>query len=246
MSGTSHTSSTAWRRTRGDERLLVAGVIAGWVAFHLQSAVSVDLPALGFAHASFAGVLLSLGWSSSPEWWALPGHSSWLRLPTAVRGGAGVLAAALLVAMLAGPVLGPLRADRAHHEAMVAMTRSDGEVVESKLLEAVGHQPYDGLLWNLLGEVQASAGDHDLAHRSLTRAAELRPGDPGMAVRAARSAVGLLVRPGYLDEAIRWYEAAVASDPHGPSRAEAADFFSAIGKQDRALELQRDGSRDGR
>ena len=58
-----------------------------------------------------------------------------------------------------------------------------------------------------------------------------------MAVRAARSAVGLLVRPGYLDEAIRWYELAAASDPHGPSRAEAADFFSAIGKRDRALEL---------
>ncbi len=235
---------SAWRRTRGDERLLVAGVIAGWVAFHLQSAVSVDLPALGFAHASFAGVLLSLGWSSSPEWWALPGHSSWLRLPTAVRGGAGVLAAALLVAMLAGPVLGPLRADRAHHEAMVAMTRSDGEVVESKLLEAVGHQPYDGLLWNLLGEVQASAGDHYLAHRSFARAAELRPGDPAMAVRAARSAVGLLVRPGYLGEAIRWYESAASSDPLGSSRGEAADFFFAIGRSDRALELERGGSRD--
>ena len=237
---------SAWRRTRGDERLLVAGVIGGWVAFHLQSAVSVDIPALGFAHASFAGVLLSLGWSGSPGRWLLPGNSAWLRLPVVVRGVAGVSAAVLLVATLAGPVLGPFRADRAHHEAMMAMTRSDGEVIESKLLEAVRHQPYDGILWNLLGEVQASAGDHDLAHRSLTRAAELRPGDPAMAVRAARSAVGLLVRPGYLAEAIRWYEVAAASDPYGSSRAEAADFFSAIGKQDRALELQRDGSRDGR
>ena len=109
---------------------------------------------------------------------------------------------------------------------MVAMTRSDGEVVESKLLEAVGHQPYDGLLWNLLGEVQASAGDHDLAHRSFVRAAESRPGDPAMAVRAARSAVGLLVQPGYLDEAIRWYESAASSDPLGVSRGEAADFFA--------------------
>ena len=235
---------SAWRRTSGDERLLVAGVIAGWVAFHLQSAVSVDIPELGFAHASFAGVLLSLGWSGSPGRWALPGHSAWLRLPVVVRGVAGVFAAVFLVATLAGPILGPLRADRAHHEAMVAMTRSDGEVVESKLLEAVGHQPHGGLLWNLLGEVQASAGDHDLAHRSFARAAELRPGDPAMAVRAARSAVGLLVLPGYLDEAIRWYESAASSDPLGVSRGEAADFFVAIGKRDRALELGWARSRD--
>ena len=65
-----------------------------------------------------------------------------------------------------------------------------------------------------------------------------------MAVRAARSAVGLLVQPGYLDEAIRWYESAASSDPLGVSRGEAADFFVAIGKRDRALELGWGRSRD--
>jgi len=47
-----------------------------------------------------------------------------------------------------------------------------------------------------------------------------------------------------MDEAVWWYESAVSSDPHGPSRAEAADFFFAIGRSDRALELEWDGSRD--
>ena len=97
--------------------------------------------------------------------------------------------------------------------------------------------PVDGVLWSLRSEVELDSGRVEEAYRSSARAAQLRPGDPQMSLRAARNAVGLMVQPVYLEKAVRWYEAGLDADPLGPHRTEVAEFFRAIGRTDRAAEV---------
>jgi len=227
----------ALRRTRGNERLLVGGLCSAWVAFHLQSLVSVDLPALGVLHAVLAGVLLGLGARPATERPVHPVLSWWRTRPGPLRVGAGVLTGLAIVGLLVGPALRPLRADRAHHRAMEALVRGEAEAVEAQLSVALEAVPTDGALWSFWSEVERDAGRAEEVYRASALAAELRPGDPVMALRAARDAAALIGRPGYFERAVGWYEATLAADPQGPHRAEAAEFFRAIGRIDRSDEV---------
>ncbi len=227
----------AFRRTKGNERVLVAGLCSAWTAFHLQSLVSVDLPALIVLHAVLAGTLLGIGAGPGAAGPDTPPLSWWRHRPTGVRAGVGVLTGLVVVGLLVGPALRPLRADRAHHQAMVALVRGEAEEVDRHLAEALRAVPTDGILWSLQGEVHRGAGRAEEAYRASALAAELRPGDPVMALRAARDAVVLLARPGYLERATAWYETALAADPLGPHRAEVAGFLRAIGRMDRATDV---------
>jgi len=234
----------ALRCTRGNKRLLVAGLCSSWVAFHLQSLVSVDLPALGVLHAVLAGVLMAVG-SDAPDsrHIRLPGSDWWRQRSSGLRMGCGLLAGLLVVAVLTGPALRPLRADRAHHRAMVSLVSGETESAYRYLASATNLVPEDGVLWSLRSEVELRAGRVEEAYQSSARAARLRPGDPEMSLRAARNAVGLMVQPVYLEKAVRWYEAVLDADPSGPRRTEVAEFFRAIGRTDRAAEVW-DGNSD--
>ncbi|SVB89521.1 uncharacterized protein METZ01_LOCUS242375, partial [marine metagenome] len=54
----------------------------------------------------------------------------------------------------------------------------------------------------------------------------------------ARDAVRVIGVRDNLDRAIRWYDEVTRIDPMGPGREEAADFFEAIGRHDRAEDLR--------
>lgn len=70
---------TAWalarglRRNTGEDRLLLAGLGGAWLAYQLQSLVSIDVPPVAVLHFVLAGVIVGLG--TRPELWtvALPG-----------------------------------------------------------------------------------------------------------------------------------------------------------------------------
>ena len=229
----------AWRSCSEDGRYLVAGLGAAWTAFHLQSAVSVDLPSLGILHGILIGSLFALG-SGREE-----GNGKWMRLvdrwsdrPWKLRMGVMVPIGTVILVVLAGPLLAPVRADRAHHQAMISIARGEAAKAERHLLYAIDELPSDGLLWSRLARVQQAGGALEAAYRSSLRAVELRPGDPALALETARRAAALVSRPGYLDEAVDRYEAVHLVDPLGPHRSEVADFFEVIGRNKRATEIR--------
>lgn len=226
------------RRCKGDERLIAGGIVASWLAYHLQSLVSVDIPALGVTNAVLTGMLFAMGARTANRDRTMIGARVWRHRPLAVRRTVGVAAAVLVAVILVEPALGPLRADRARHQAMISFVTADYEAAEKHIRHGIELRPDDGMLWQQLGQIQMATGQFEEAYRSSAYSAELRPGDPTMALQAARNSVRLVARPGYLNLAAKWYETAAAADPHGSYRSEAAAFFEATGALTRANELR--------
>ena len=157
---------------------------------------------------------------------------SWPRI------GVFVAVSAVLVALWSGPVLAPLRADQYHHHAMLALARSEPDVALARIEEARLLQPSNATYAKMVAAIHRSSGRYSEALEMSERAAELQPGNPSLALEAARDAIGLIARPDNLDRAGRWYDELVRMDPLGPGRAEAADFFEAVGRQEHSDELR--------
>jgi len=227
----------AIRRATGDDRIRLASVLAAWLAFHLQSLVSVDVAGLGVLHWILTGVLLGHGLGGRVRSVALPWtpRGRELSLP---RIGVFVVVSAVLVALWSGPVLAPLRADRYHHHAMLALARSEPDVALIRIEEARLLQPSNPDYAKLEAAIHRSAGRYSEALAMSERAAELQPGNPRLALEAAHDAVLVIGGRNNLDRAIRWYEELVRIDPMLAWSEEAAYFFEAIGRHDRAEELR--------
>ena len=149
-----------------------------------------------------------------------------------------VAASAVLVAVWSGPVLAPFRADRYHHHAMLALARSEPDVALARIEEARRLQPSNAIYAKMVAAIHRSAGRYPEALEMSEQAAELQPGNPRLALEAARDAVRVIGVRDNLDRAIRWYDEVTRIDPMGPGREEAADFFEAIGRHDRAEDLR--------
>ena len=227
----------AIRRASGDDRICLASVAAAWLAFHLQSLVSVDVAGLGVLCWILTGVLLGHGLGGRVRSVALPWiprgrELSWSRI------GVFVAVSAVLVALWSGPVLAPLRADRYHHHAMLALARSEPDVAIARIEEARRLQPSNAIYAKMVAGIHRSAGRYSEALEMSEQAAELQPGNPQLALEAARDAVRVIGGRDNLGRAIRWFDETVRIDPLGPWRGEAANFFEAIGRHDRAEEIR--------
>ena len=227
----------AIRRASGDDRIRLASVVAAWLAFHLQSLVSVDVAGLGVLYWILTGVLLGHGLGGRVRSVALPWISRGREL-SRPRIGVFVAVSAVLVALWSGPVLAPLRADRYHHHAMLALARSEPDVALARIEEARRLQPSNAIYAKMVAAIHRSAGRYPEALEMSEQAAELQPGNPQLALEAARDAVRVIGGRDNLGRAIRWYDEVVRIDPLGPGRVEAAYFFEAIGRHDRAEELR--------
>ena len=227
----------AIRRASGDDRIRLASVVAAWLAFHLQSLVSVDVAGLGVLYWILTGVLLGHGLGGRVRSVALP----WIprgRELSRPRIGVFVAVSAVLVALWSGPVLAPFRADRHHHHAMLALARSEPDVAFARIEEARRLQPSNAIYAKMVAAIHRSAGRYPEAFDMSEQAAELQPGNPQLALEAARDAVRVIGGRDNLGRAIRWYDELVRIDPLGPWSEEAAYFFEAIGRHDRAEELR--------
>jgi hypothetical protein len=227
----------AIRRATGDDRIRLASVLAAWLAFHLQSLVSVDVAGLGVLHWILTGVLLGHGLGGRVRSVALPWSPN-SRESSRPRIGVFVVVSAVLVALWSGPVFAPLRADWYHHHAMLALARSEPDVALIRIEEALLLQPSNPDYAKLEAAIHRSAGRYSEALAMSERAAELQPGNPRLALEAAHDAVLVIGGRNNLDQAIRWYEELVRIDPMVAWSEEAADFFEAIGRHDRAEELR--------
>ena len=224
-------------RTAPPERMaLFAGFGGLWVAYQVQSFVSVDVPGVTLLQFVSAGVIWAL---------AAPPRTLTVGLPLASakrngwlpRSGAGAQRAAaaslalLLVISLAGAWFStrPLRAELAAAQAR-AEPEPSARVVA--LERAIHLAPYEGEYQILVGQARVDAGDQAGARAAVIRSAELRPGSSRLALGAADFSRS----NGDTDAAQRWVEQAIDRDPNNP---ELLDEVAALYRgQDRLPEAE--------
>ena len=223
----------AIRRTGGPERLLYSAVLASWVAYHVQSSVSMDMPGLIYTQWVLGGMLLAAGTVAGQTQSILPWALGRVRSPSLrrrdLRRRAVVLALPVVgvLVLLLGPLTAPLRADLTAYRAQQALDRADYQAAGDEMLRAIDLQPRNGFYAEGMALVYAESGLLDLAYEEHVRSARLRPGNPYVAVQAARAAIVV----NRLDVAREWYEQVLLDDPNGGStHVEATQFLSELGR----------------
>ena len=229
----------AFRRTRGGEQLLVTAVLAAWIAYQVQSLVSIDVPGLIYTQWVFGGILLAKGVDGGVREVRIPGlrarGSSPLASGESVLGPVQrfLLAGSIGLVFLAVAiwVSAPLRADLHAGSAQKAFVQNDFQKAGDELQRAIELQPNNGFLADAMARVYRLSGLDELALEEFERSARLQPGYPG----AARIAAGTALELGQYGLASEWYERLVLDDPNGAeSLAEAAKFYVSIGRLDRS------------
>jgi O-antigen ligase len=213
-------AATAWslvrglRRLAGEERLLLGGLGAAWVAYVLQSLVSFDVPAIGVLHVVLAGSIVAIGtpvaWrdvalgSSAP----VRGRRSRRPSPLVALQVAGVVVT-LVVAWFA---LRPLRADLAAGDAGAKVRAGDLDAAAASLDSATDLAPWQGRYHLLLAQVNERRSE---VFQSIGDAEEAARREPGSS-RYALLAANLNARYRTPEDAVPWYDAALERDPRNP------------------------------
>jgi putative inorganic carbon (hco3(-)) transporter len=251
---------TAWalvlglRRRTGADRLALAGAGGAWVAYQVQSLVSIDVPPIAALHYVLAGVIVGygavttlrgLGDSPATDLRAAPGRKGAKRktgpalhpVPPAFVAGAAVLTIAVL---WAGTL--PLRADLAAG----AATR----------IQAQGRFPTAEAAWERAMRVGFWESRYPARHADLYQSrGRLREARDLQEVAVRREPRGLAnhlnvarlsVELGDLDRAAAAYDAVLAIDPSTPEvlvevgefRLEHGDAEGGRALLDRAAELE--------
>lgn len=226
---------TGWTLLRGlrtvaADRLLPVAAFGGmWVAFQVQSLVSVDVPALSLLH--FVAAALVYATVAPPRMKALP-----LPFPRAASGGllpgpqgrgralaAGALAVATAVAV-AATWMGtrPLRADLASAQAR----GQSSQVAARAHARAVEIAPWEAEYRLLQANALSAAKRPEQSLAAVQAAARLRRGSAQLALAYAR----LTAASGDQATARRWVDIALARDPRNPVAFEqAAELLQAEG-----------------
>ena len=229
----------AVRHADGSERSLYVAVLAAWVAYQVQSSVSMDMPGLIYTQWIMGGMLLAGGMAGARLRAVLLWVPGKVRLSAVRRDrrwrtvGLALPVVGVLVLLLS-PLTAPLRADLAAYRAQKALDRTDFQTAGDEFLWAIDLQPRNGLYAEGMALVYAESGLLDLAYEERVRSARLRPGNPYSALIAARAAIGM----GRLEVAEHWLERAVSVEPNGAQvLTDAALVLADMGRQDKALRL---------
>jgi len=230
----------AIRHGDGSERSLYVAVLASWVAYHVQSSVSMDMPGLIFSQWILGGVLLVGGTTGKTQQLTLPwslsrvGSGSVRSHKPRQRTLGALLAVVVAFALLVDPLSAPLRADLAAYSAQEALDRTDFQTAGEDLLLAIDLQPRNGMYAEGMAIVYENSGLSALALEERLRSAHLRPGNPYSALIAAQSAVDM----GRFGDGEYWLERSVSTEPNGAEvLAWAAELAALTGAVDRAAEL---------
>jgi tetratricopeptide (TPR) repeat protein len=193
----------------------------------------MDMPGLIYTQWVLGGVLLAAGTVAGQKQSILPWALGRVRSPSLrrrdLRRRAVVLALPVVgvLVLLLGPLTAPLRADLAAYRAQQALDRADYQAAGDEMLRAIDLQPRNGFYAEGMALVYAESGLLDLAYEEHVRSARLRPGNPYVAVQAARAAIVV----NRLDVAREWYEQVLLDDPNGGStHVEATQFLSELGR----------------
>ena len=238
----------ALRRSSGPEQMIIGTVLAAWLAYHLQSSVSVDVAGLAYTQWVLAGILVARGapealrivpfpWirSRSVSAASRPRHRSpaGQRRSTPFQRRLAFLAAVATVLALLGPVTAPMRADFAYRDAEEARLAGSIQEAHDHIQRAIRLDSRNGQYAERLGRIYVRVGDLQSALGELERSARLRPGFAS----AERLAARINIDNGDIGRAIFWYERALSSEPYGPYGLNvAARFYVTAGESNRMYE----------
>jgi putative inorganic carbon (HCO3(-)) transporter len=230
-------------RLRGSERMLLATVGAGWAAYQVQSAVSIDQVPLVVLHFALAGGVVAAAGAGGLRELRLPGAPT--PLPVAkndARTRRRVAAAAppptravtatdlVLLSMLAVAVglaawqaLVPMRANVAAKTGDEVLAMGDGGGAFQAYDKATDLLPGQAFYWIKKGQLfeGATPPQQEQALAAYATAVERDPYE----VNAAKAAARLAEATGDLDKARELYELAAARDPLNPATLTAAATF---------------------
>lgn len=242
---------TAWalvrglRRLEGQERLLLGGIGGAWLAYQLQSFVSIDVPPLAVLHYVLAGLIIAFG--VAPAWreWRLPGapapapakgkgkkkapkqplvplHAPAIAVIVVVAGGAAWLATV------------PIRADAAAQTGRQAAAAGQPAIMERHFDEAVSTAFWEPRYPVRRGTILAQRGDAPAALAAFEEALSRQPRGLSHAINVARQAEAL----GRIDRARQAFQRAVDIDPKTPQvLAEVGRFLVDHGNAETARRL---------
>ncbi len=235
-------AARALRRSSGSEQVMIGAVLGGWVAYQIQSSISIDVPGLVYTQWVLAGVLLARGITEDlrvvPLPWTKPlsaraRRSTRARTSTPLQRYLAVGVAAIVLLLTLGPVTAPLRADILAREARVAIAEGDLLRARDRMESAIRLEYRNGWYAKEMGIIHLGLGDAQSALWELERSARLRPGF----AEAERWAATINEKLGNSDRAVYWYELALASEPYGPfGLRQAAVFYLSTGESHRMYE----------
>jgi O-antigen ligase/Flp pilus assembly protein TadD len=246
---------TAWALVRGlrhldgQQRLLLGGMGGAWVAYQLQSYVSIDVPPLAVLHYTLAGLIIAFGLAPAWREWRLPGAPA----PAPPKGKrakkkpagqplvplrAPAIAAIVVVAGVAAwAVTVPWRADAAAQTARQAAADGRLDIAEGYFDEAVSMASWQPRYPSRRGTTLGKRGEAEAALAAFDKALSRQPRGLSHAINLARQAVAL----DRIDRARRAYEQAMDIDPKTPEvLAEVGQFHLDHGSPETARRLLED------
>lgn len=203
--------------------LAVGGIGGAWIAYQLQSLVSIDVPAIALVGWVLAAATLVASGADGTRTWR-PGKSLPARRRKRVqRLAAGLFSLALLVASVG--VFRPIRADTAARSATIATSPEETDELFAK---AVSLSPWEERYLTEWARILAGSGRLEAAEAVLTKATTVAPLDWEIWRALAKVSVAI----GDTDRAIAAYEKALELNPVSPAlEAEVAAFVAEAGKR---------------
>lgn len=236
------------RRLDGHDRLLLGGLGGAWVAYQLQSLVSIDVPPLAVLHYTLAGLIVALG--AAPVWWQwrLPGAPAPARaagkpgkakkkaakpqlVPLRAPALAGIVAVAAVAAWIATV---PWRADAAAQTGQQAAAAGETAVMERQLDRAESLGFWEPRYPVTRATIASEEGDAEQALAAFERALARQPRGLSHAINVGRQAAALDDH----ERARQAFQRAVEIDPKTPEvLAEVGEYHVQHGSAQRAREL---------
>jgi putative inorganic carbon (HCO3(-)) transporter len=224
------------RVVSGEARLRLGGVGGAWVAYQVQSLVSIDQVPLVVLNFVLAGAVVATS-AAGALVLRLPGAPLLVDRPRAGRRGRRVVspppratsaADVLMLAAIGILALGltwsafaPLRADLALKRGTTALMRGDGNTALSSFQRAAEIVPGRTVHWSRQGDLLAAVQRVDAALQAYDRALTADPTNVG----AIKVAASLAEEDGQLDRARGYYRMAVREDPFNPATITTAATF---------------------
>jgi O-antigen ligase len=228
-------------RLQGPERQLLGAVGAGWAAYQVQSAVSIDQVPLLVLHFVLAAAVIATAGRAGLRELRLPGAAKPVvphrndararrrtttiirdRPLTAVDYGALTVMGVVAIAAAWQATL-PLRANAAVKEGASLQARGDGTAAFRAYQRATELLPGQPQYWSRIGGLFQNATPPQIsqARAAYAEAVERDPYDVG----AVKAAAGLAEQEGDLDAARTLFQRAVELDPLNPETVVAAATF---------------------
>jgi hypothetical protein len=201
----------ALRRADGDRVMLTAAVGAAWIAFQVESVVSIDVVPLVALHFVLAGAVVALREPRTKTFGPVQTQrrrtgGSAPTSPLTV----GVASVAALV--LAWFAVQPLRADMHSAKAGDAVARQDSRGALDDLQKATSEASWQGVYWLQRSTADGAVGNVEQGLADLRHALSADPRDVDAAGSLARVEVALKD----YSAAVKYFRIAIHLDPRNP------------------------------